>query len=80
MNKLGRLIMTYIEKQILLLKNFPYLLLIETSLGNISRIRLNLCYYYNIQLYDSNLATTPNIELKDKIFGMILGLACPALV
>ena len=80
MNKLGRLIMTYIEKQILLLKNFPYLLLIETSLGNISRIRLNLCYYYNIQLYDSNLETTPNIELKDKIFGMILGLACPALV
>ena len=73
MNKLGRLIMTYIEKQILLLKNFPYLLLIETSLGNISRIRLNLCYYYNIQLYDSNLETTPNIELKDKIFGMILG-------
>ena len=75
--------MTYIEKQILLLKNFPYLLLIETicyiesdwetSLGNISRIRQNLCYYYNIQPYDSNLETTPNIELKDKIFGMILG-------
>ena len=72
------------------MKNFPHLLLRETlcyiesnweaSLGNIYTVRLNLSYCYNIQLYDSNLETTPNIELKDKIFGMILGLACPALV
>ena len=65
------------------MKNFPHILLIETlcyiesdweaSLGNIYTISLNLCDCYNIQLYNSNLETTPNIELNDRIFGMILG-------
>ena len=69
LGKISYLVADYRETNIVVvsMKNFPHLLLIETlyyiesdweaSLGNIYTVRLNLCYCYNIQLYDSNLET-----------------------
>ena len=67
LGKISYLVVDYRKTNIVVdsMKNFPYLLLIETlcyierdweaSLGNIYTVRLNLSYCYNIQLYDSNL-------------------------